>query len=1085
MRKLWLHIILLVVASAGFSQTYDFKNYNVEDGLAQSQVNCIFQDGKGYMWFGTNDGGASKFDGKTFKNFSTGNGFISNTVFSITEDKNQNLYFSTYDGLQIKNRFRDIKIDTTNGLPSNQVYNVLIDDDQKIWIGSQKGVYSLTANNKVVKLNGNKLLEESAVFRIYQDNEGNFWFGTIQNGACLYNPKTKTYTWFDKAKGLIENFVRAFNEDSKGNIYIGTIAGLYMFDESKKINPVVIPNIDLPSLAILSIVKDENNTLWLSTSDGVIKYGAHMHERFLTNNGLVSNLIIAASIDNEGNLWFASNGFGVSKLSSEAIVNYTEKDGLAGDYINAIYQTHDSKYWIAMRNMGLQSINGKEKIQYQSALKDHKGKGEKLIDDNVNCMAQDKEGKLWIGTQGGLSILNGNKISNYMSEVSDQTYYKTIYTIHHHSNGTHYLGTSNGLITFDASGKPKPVDIVNKLKASSDLAIFNLTEDNAHNLWIATAAYGVIKYDGKSAEIFNAKNKFTNKSVYNVIKDKNGNLWFGTEEGVFYYDFKEFKQISEKDGLISNQAYFLVFDNQNRLWIGTNKGIDALLVNEYVSSQKVNVKHYGKDEGINGVECNMNAGIKDKEGKLWFGTVKGVTVFNPRSEKINYQEPSCLITDIKIFFEKTDISKYATGIDSLSGLPLNLKLPYSKNHVTFDYIGISQTNPDKVKYQFKLDGVDGDWVPVTSKTEVTYSSLQPGEYTFHLKAMNNDGFWNKEPLQYKFTVLPPWYRTWWFYTICGIIVIASVYGYNSYKTKKLYADKVKLEKQVAARTRELREEKQKVELINQEVLEQKATIEHKNLEMTDSIKYAKNIQEALLPAITGLQKDFPESFVLYMPKDIVSGDFYWFANRDGKTLFAAADCTGHGVPGAFMSIIGNSLLNEIIGEQHIYQPAEILNHLHVGVKNALNHNKGESERRDGMDIALCSFNKENLTLDYAGANRALWIYRKDTTDKAEIIKPDKNPIGGIEHDFEVKRQFTNHTVQLQKGDCVYIFSDGYADQFGGEKGKKFMVANLQRTFAEITDKPMQEQYQHLYNVFANWRGSYEQIDDVLVIGVRI
>lgn len=412
-------------------------------------------------------------------------------------------------------------------------------------------------------------------------------------------------------------------------------------------------------------------------------------------------------------------------------------------------------------------------------------------------------------------------------------------------------------------------------------------------------------------------------------------------------------------------------------------------------------------------------------------------------------------------------------------------MPYSKNHITIDYIGISQTNPDKVKYQFKLDGVDVDWVPVTSKTEVTYSSLQPGKYTFHLKAMNNDGFWNKDPLEYTFTILPPWYRTWWFYTLCGIIVLSSVYIYSSYKTKKLYADKVKLEKQVASRTRELREEKQKVELINKEVIEQKATIEHKNLEMTDSIKYAKNIQEALLPDITNLQKDFPESFVLYMPKDIVSGDFYWFANRDGKHLFAAADCTGHGVPGAFMSIIGNSLLNEIIGEQHIYQPAEILNHLHVGVKTALNQNKGEFERRDGMDIALCSFNKETLLLDYAGANRALWIYRKDTTEKAEIIKPDKFPIGGLEFDFEEKRKFTNHTVQLQKGDCVYIFSDGYADQFGGEKGKKFMVANLQRTFAEITDKPMKEQYEHLHKVFANWRGNYEQIDDVLVIGVRI
>lgn len=1079
MRKLWLHIVLFFVATAGFSQTYDFRNYNVDEGLAQSQVNCIFQDSKGYIWFGTGGGGLSKYDGKTFKNFSPGNGAISNTIFAIAEDKNQNMYFATYDGLQIKSKFKDIRFDTSNGLPNNTVYRVYIDKSEKIWIGTQRGVCYLDEKQKPVKLTGNKLLENSSVFTIYQDNTGNYWFGTIQNGACCYSPTNNTYTWFDNKNVMSENFIRSFNEDSKGNVFIGTVAGLYSVDEFKKINRVNVAGISLENMAVTSISKDKNNVLWLATNEGVIKYNGITHQKFLMENGLCGNLILSSFIDGEGNLWFGSDGFGVSKLSTEAIVNYSEKDGLPGDYVNCVYQTKDKKYWIAVRNGGLVSLNGKEKKNY---LVNPKNTKESLIDNNVNCMSQDKDGKLWIGTQAGLSILNNSKFTNYWEE-SD---YQTIYSIYHSSKGAHYIGSGTGLVVFGENGKKEPVDAVNKLKGTSDLAIYNITEDNQHNIWLATANYGAIKYDGKSTQIFNIKDKFTNKSVYNVVKDKGGNLWFGTEDGVFYYNQKEFVNIGEKDGLISNQVYFLVFDDKNRLWIGTNKGIDAMLADDYIANKKVTVKHYGKEEGLKGLECNFNSAIKDDEGKLWFGTVKGVTMFNPHFEKTNYQEPSCLITDIKIFFEKIDLSPYAKSLDSLSGLPVDLKLPYSKNHVTIDFIGISQTNPNKVLYQFKLDGVDGDWVPVTSKTEVTYSSLQPGNYTFHLKAMNNDGFWNKEPLQYSFTVLPPWYRTWWAYTLYVIIILSSAYGYNSYKTKKLYADKVKLEKEVASRTRELREEKQKVELINKEVIEQKATIEHKNLEMTDSIKYAKNIQEALLPAITNLKKDFPESFVLYMPKDIVSGDFYWFANREGRHLFAAADCTGHGVPGAFMSIIGNSLLNEIIGEQHIYQPAEILNNLHVGVKTALNHNKGEFERRDGMDIALCSFNKETMTLEYAGANRALWIYRKDAEDKAaEIIKPDKFPIGGLEFEFETKRQFTPHTIQLQKGDCVYIFSDGYADQFGGEKGKKFMVANLQRTFAEITHKPMEEQYQHMRKVFTDWRGAYEQIDDVLVIGVRV
>ncbi|HXU27198.1 MAG TPA: two-component regulator propeller domain-containing protein, partial [Bacteroidia bacterium] len=588
MRKLWLHIILLFVAATGFSQTYDFRNYNVEDGLAQSQVNCIFQDSKGYMWFGTGGGGLSKYDGKTFKNFSPGNGAISNTIFSIAEDKNQNMYFATYDGLQIKSRFKDIRVDTANGLSANTVYRVFIDKSEKIWIGTQQGVCYLNEKHQPIKLSGDKLLESSSVFAIYQDNAGNYWFGTIQNGACCYSPTTNTYIWFDKNKGLVENFIRSFNEDSKGNVYIGTVAGLYSVDAAKKLSIINISGIGLESMAVTSINKDKNNVLWLATNEGVLKYNGLTHQKFLIQNGLCGNLILSSCIDSEGNLWFGSDGFGISKLSSEAVVNYSEKDGLPGEYINSTYQTKDKKYWIAVRNSGLLCINGKEKKQY---LVNRKNTKESLIDNTANCMAQDKEGKLWIGTQDGLSIFYENKFVNYWAECE----YQTIYSICHSSNGVHYIGTGNGLVVFGADGKKEPVEVVNKIKGAAELAIYNIAEDNQHNIWLATASYGAIKYDGKSAEMFSAKNGFTGKSVYNVVKDKNGNLWFGTEDGVYYYNQKEFVHISEKDGLISNQAYFLVFDDKDRLWVGTNKGIDAIQANDFVANKKINIKHLGKE----------------------------------------------------------------------------------------------------------------------------------------------------------------------------------------------------------------------------------------------------------------------------------------------------------------------------------------------------------------------------------------------------------------------------------------------------------------------------------------------------------
>ncbi|HXB40385.1 MAG TPA: two-component regulator propeller domain-containing protein [Bacteroidia bacterium] len=1075
MRKL-LYIFLFFAARIS-AQTYDFRNYNVDDGLAQSQVYCIYQDSRGYMWFGTNGGGASKFDGKTFQTLTTANGGLSNYIYSITEDKNQNLYFSTYDGLQIKGNFKDLRFDSTNGLSHNAVYNVLIDKTEKVWIGTQKGVCFLDENKKAKKLSGDATLEASAVWTIYQDSNGDYWFGTMQNGACHYSPNAQNkFTWYSSKDGLGSNFIRSFNDDNKGDILIGTLAGLYKYSKNK-IEMVEIPGLLVGNMAFTSISKDKNQNMWFGTNEGAVKVNGLGSLSFKVENGLCSNIVLATFIDNEGDVWFGSDGAGTSKLASEAISNLSVSNGLPGDYINCIYQAKNKKYWFGIGDNGLVTYDLKS---YKSYKLNPKNPAIELVDNHVNCIAEDEQGQIWAGTMAGLSVYSGTSFKNYLA---DNQKYRTIYSIYHTQSGVHYIGSVQGLMVFN-DGKITPVEAVSKLVTAGNFAIYGIVEDNRKTLWLATSK-GVVKYDGVRAELLNSKNKLTDKIVYNVVKDKNGNLWFGSEEGVFYYDHKEFRHLSESEGLASNQAYFLLFDNQNRLWIGTNKGIDALNVTEYVGNKKTSIKHYGKEEGLQGLECNFNSACKDSDGKLWFGTVKGITTFNPRFEKINYHEPSCSISDIKISFEKIDLSKYSAGLDSLSGLPVGLELPYGKNHVTFDFIGISQTNPGKVQYQFKLEGVDDDWVPPANKNEVTYSSLQPGDYTFYLKAMNNDGFWNKEPVQFKFKVLPPWYRTWWFYTLCVVIALVSIYAWNSYKTQKLRADKLKLEKEVQLRTHELREEKEKVEIINKEVIEQKAVIEHKNHEITDSIKYAKNIQEALLPAITGLQKDFPDSFVLYMPKDIVSGDFYWFTKREGKNYFAAADCTGHGVPGAFMSIVGNSLLTEIISEQHVYQPAEILTHLHVGVKAALNQNKGEFERRDGMDIALCAINKETLVLDYAGANRALWIYRKDAADKAEIIKPDKFPIGGLEFDFEEKRRFTHHAVQLQKGDCVYVFSDGYADQFGGPKGKKFMVANLQRALAEISIKPMKEQYEHLAKIFNNWRGVYEQVDDVLVIGVRV
>ena len=282
-----------------------------------------------------------------------------------------------------------------------------------------------------------------------------------------------------------------------------------------------------------------------------------------------------------------------------------------------------------------------------------------------------------------------------------------------------------------------------------------------------------------------------------------------------------------------------------------------------------------------------------------------------------------------------------------------------------------------------------------------------------------------------------------------------------------------LEEKVRQRTAEVVAQKEEID-------KQKAQIEEYFVQVTDSIKYAKKIQEAILPPSTYVKKLLPESFIFYRPKDIVSGDFYWLGEANGKVFFAAVDCTGHGVPGAFMSIVGYNQLRQAIITTGGSNPAEILNHLNRGVTETLHQNDKDSTSKDGMDIAICALNYDTLELEYAGAFNPLYLLRDN-----EILqtKANKFPIGSFMKGRT--EEFTNHKIQLEKGDQLYIFSDGYADQFGGPRGKKMMYRRFRELLVETSILPVEEQKNQLNSALKDWMKEEEQVDDILVIGVRV
>jgi serine phosphatase RsbU (regulator of sigma subunit) len=387
-------------------------------------------------------------------------------------------------------------------------------------------------------------------------------------------------------------------------------------------------------------------------------------------------------------------------------------------------------------------------------------------------------------------------------------------------------------------------------------------------------------------------------------------------------------------------------------------------------------------------------------------------------------------------------------------------LSHKQNSITFEYGGIT-LNPDEVLYSIRLKGIEKEWRQPDRQTSEIYHALPHGRYTFMVKAKNTAGVWNNDPVSFRFVIKPPFYQTWYFIVSAVLALGLLIFFYVKIREQALKRENAILEKRVKDRTAM--------------VVSQKEELAQKNKDITDSIRYAKRIQFAILPE----ESPFPDTFILFKPKDIVSGDFYWFNQVGDKEFFSAVDCTGHGVPGAFMSIIGHNSLTKIVREYGILEPGKILTQLNKEVLETLHQRSDMGDVYDGMDLALGSYDRKGKYLEYSGAFNPLYLVRD-----GEILetKADKISIG--RSGFKAEAVFQNHRIEVNPGDTVYLFSDGYADQFGGELMKKFKYRNLKELILKIQPETMPQQRIILNHTIEKWRGDIEQLDDILVIGRR-
>ncbi len=389
-------------------------------------------------------------------------------------------------------------------------------------------------------------------------------------------------------------------------------------------------------------------------------------------------------------------------------------------------------------------------------------------------------------------------------------------------------------------------------------------------------------------------------------------------------------------------------------------------------------------------------------------------------------------------------------------------IQYSESSLRIDFSAPFYVASSKTEFRYYIKGLNSEWSPWSSSSSVEYPLLPPGTYNVYVQARNIFGSESEES-SLTIHVKPPFYKTKLFYALVIILIIGVFILVVRIREKSLLHAKEILEQKVRERTTEI--ERQKNELAEQKK------------EITDSIFYAKRIQSAVLPSIPRLKTYLSEHFVLFLPRDIVSGDFYWSTVKDHKVVIAAADCTGHGVPGAFMSMLGVSFLNEIVNRISLMSAGEILDTLRSSVMETLSQS-GDQEQRDGMDIALCIIDKNAMKLEFAGANNPMYMIRNNLLTQ---ICGDKMPIGT----YERNDNFTTNEINLKKGDTFYLFSDGFIDQFGGDNGKKYLSKNFRQILLRIHEQPMNKQKELLGTEFFNWKGKLHQVDDVLIIGIRM
>ena len=1056
MKSLAVLIVIFLLPISGLSQTYQFTKYGLDEGMSDKFAYTINQDWQGFLWIGTGKG-LCRFDGINFETEFKGDSIPISIAHASLLDSKGRLWFGHENGLLSVYEDGAFRLIEPSDNHRSKITAIREDKSGNILVlCQQSGLLVIDRDLKIIHERDPEDPEDPFADMFLYDFQitpgGNLLVGT-RDGVSLfrYNTDLGNYIHTGILPGIQYKGVRELAVSIHENEYwAGTqdeglfrITGSGYDPEGYQVEKIGVGS-GIEYANISSIVFDGERRVWLnSSSEGIYRFDLDVDGEleasllFNVENGLPDAYINQIFVDEEGNQWFSSPGNGIAVLRNQAFTFYNIWEDESDTDVSAVYVDGATRWFGGTGKIASVPVNGEVSFL---------GRSNGLPNDRVTALYADEQHTLYIGTEkrglyrkeaGSSSIVpllvSGNSLENRVNAIDGDGTLLYVATY----NGVYTLNPETGERTLRTTANGLPHNKIN-----------DVLVDRSGVVWIATVTSGLISINSDNQFLINDKPKLEFKTLE---EGEDGVIWAGSDRGVFQFDFNNdtLMHYGPEKGLKSDYVYTIAADPGGNIWAGHRMGMSV------VNAKRETVRAYGRESGFNS-DIRENAVDLTSGGQMLIGSSGGVIQYDAYQAREDTMAPRLSILAI-------DISGVSYDPDEAIGLK------YGKYKVQIDFVGINFINPKQVSYQYKLDNYSEDWSDISNRSYAFYERVEDGDYTFMLRAWDGNGNFTMKPLTLDISVKLPIWKAWWFIFGLVMLVLTVIFVVFKIRERNQKAIQEYLQRQLDERTRE--------------VVQQKEEIEVKNRDITDSLNYAQRIQASILPPIKKLHDAFTGSFVFYQPRDIVSGDFYWYEQVDeNRFIVVCADSTGHGVPGAFMSMIGTTLIKDICLRDGITKPSQVLTTLDNEVREALNQNVETSGSNDGMDIIVAEVDMRTNKITISSAMRPVIIY---SGSEQIYVKGSRSSIGGQLDEDRVEKDFIDQEFQLKKGDIVYMFSDGYPDQFGGPLGRKFKMVRLKNLLRDIHDKPMDEQYNYIKSNFFLWKEDLEQVDDVLFMGIRI